>query len=59
MMLFYQLDCYIAGDKESLVWELPPALLFFYSSLIESPLIFFLGISQGWRQFWCQDNLKD
>ena len=28
-MLFYQLECYIAGDKESLVRELSPALLFF------------------------------
>ena len=33
MMLFYQLDCMIAGD-ESVVWERPPALLFFYSSII-------------------------
>ena len=29
MMLVYQLDCYVAGDKESLVRELSPALLFF------------------------------
>ena len=29
-MLFYQLNCMTAGDKESLVWELgsPPFLLF-------------------------------
>ena len=33
-MLFYQLDCYIVGDKESLFWELPLALLFFYFFLI-------------------------
>ena len=34
MVLFYQLDCYIAEDRESLVWELPPPLFSFYSSLI-------------------------
>ena len=59
MMLFHQIDCYIAGDKESLVWELPPALFSFCSSIIKSPLIFFLAISQGRRQFWCQEDLKD
>ena len=58
MMLFYQLDFCITGDKESLVWELPAALLFFYSSFIYSPLIFFLGISRGWRQFWFHKDRK-
>ena len=58
MMLFYQLDCMTAGDSEFLVWELPPALLCFYSSIIYSPLVFLLGVSRGWRQFWCQEDLK-
>ena len=54
-VLFYQLDCYIAGT-ESLGASTNP--LFLYSSLIYSPLIF-LGVSQGRRQFWCQEDLKD
>ena len=52
-MLLCQLDFYIAGDKESLVCEFPPALLFSYSSLVESPLIFFLGIPSGQRSKAC------
>ena len=58
MELFHQLDCYTAGDKDPLVWKPPPALFFFCSSLIESPLVF-LGISQGWRQFWGQEYLRN
>ena len=57
MMLFYQLEFCIAGDKESLVWEPPAALLFFFFHL--QPIDVLPWKSWGWRQFWCHEDIKD
>ena len=51
MMLFYQLDCYIAGHKESLVHG-----LFFPSQLKEVDLLLFTNLLSSLRQN--MDELK-
>ena len=58
MVLFYQLDCYIAGDKESLVRELPPALLFFLFLPHLEPIDLLPWYISGTEAFWCQKDLK-